>query len=136
MLKLISVLGIFGGALGLLSSAVAGEVTCSAQCWYIDANSNYAQKVSSPTSWGQPDAAFQALRTQCPSPYLLMNVTGAQVTSGQSETWVPWGWYGSRLVLQSSSGVSLNLTIATEATSCIAIVPGQAGQGTDTPIVD
>jgi hypothetical protein len=123
--------------LSLLSSvAFAGEVTCSAQCWYIDSNSNYAQQVSSPTSWGQPDAAFQALRTQCRSPYLLMNVVGAQVTSSQSETWIPWGWYGGRWVLQSSSGVSLSLRIATEATSCIAVVPGQAGQGTDTPIVD
>jgi hypothetical protein len=119
-----------------VSGAFADEVTCSAQCWILNTNANYAQQVSSPTSWGDPNTAFSSLSAQCPSPYLLMNVTGAQVTSGQTETWVPWGWYGSRLELQSSSGVSLSLTIATEAQSCLPVTPGQAGQGTDQPIVD
>jgi hypothetical protein len=119
-----------------MSGAFADEVTCSAQCWILDTNANYARQVSSPTSWGDPNTAFASLRTQCPSPYLLMNVTGAQMTSSESETWVPGGWYGSRLVLQSSSGVSLSLAIATEATSCLPVTPGQAGQGTDAPIWD
>jgi hypothetical protein len=129
-------------ALALVALSVAGssvradEVLCSAQCWYLDAGANVAEEVSAPTTWGTPDVAFASLAEQCESPDVLMNVSGAQISSGESETWVSIGWYGGRYVLTDEQGVQVNLTAATSATSCTLVPPGQAGPGTTTPILD